>query len=50
MRKLSMHPWQISCLIGEEGGVGGQRGERRGVGEEKEIRFIIFFSLCINGI
>ncbi len=42
-----MHQWQITCLTQEEGGIGGGRCKRGGVGEEGEIRFIIslfFFS------
>ena len=36
-----MHQWQIPCLTGGAGGIGGGRGERSGVGEEGEIKFII---------
>ena len=38
-----MHQWQIPCLTGEEGGIGGGRGESGGVGEEGEIRLLITF-------
>ena len=42
-----MHPCQILCLTGGEGGIGGGRGERSRVGEEGEIRFKITFFLLL---
>ena len=42
---MAMHPWQILCLTGEEGG----RGGKGGVGGEGDIRFKYIFN-CLGKI
>ena len=38
-----MHPWQIPCLTGGEGGLWGERGGRGVVGREEDIKYKLFF-------